>query len=82
MVYRIYTSRNLADTTKDPDDYIINELGYKHNLDDAKLVANEYIKTQFFHKDTELSENKNGSISATDFCSYGVTIMIIPIVVD
>jgi hypothetical protein len=81
MPYKIYTERNLADTSRDPDEIVIEELGYKHNLDDAKLIASDYIKTRFFHKNTELIENRNGSFSATDFSSYGATIIIKPIII-
>ncbi len=76
MAYRIYTKKNLEDTTRDPDEIVIKELGYKHDLDDAKSVANEYIKTRFFHKDTELKERKDGTYNATDFCSYGAIIIV------
>ena len=79
MLYRIFKSVNYADTCRDADDIHITELGYKNNLDDAKLVANDYIKKHFFHKNTELRKHKDGSFSATDFCSYGKTIKIQPI---
>ncbi len=81
MAYRIYTERNLADTTRDPDQIVIEELGYKHNLEDAKSTANEYIAKNFVHKDTILKERKNGLYSATDFCSYGATIIVEPIII-
>ena len=79
MLYRIFKSVNYADTWRDADDIHITELGYKNSLDDAKSVANDYIKKHFFHKNTELRECKDGSFSATDFCSYGETIKIQPI---
>jgi hypothetical protein len=79
MAYKIYTRRNLADTTRDPDQIQIDELGYRNNLEDAKILANDYIRTSFFHKDTKLRENKNGLCTATDFCSYGATIIVEPI---
>ena len=82
MIYRIFKSVNYADTCRDANDICITELGYKNSLDDAKLVANDYIKKHFFHKDTELRECKEGSFSATDFCSYGATIKIQPIKAD
>jgi hypothetical protein len=82
MIYRIFKTVNYADTCRDADDIHITELGYKSNLEDAKSVANKYIKEHFFHKDTELREYKYGTIGATDFCSYGATIEIQPIVVD
>jgi hypothetical protein len=81
MAYRIYTERNLAETTRDPDEIVIKELGYKYNLEDAKSTANEYIAKNFFHKDTILKERKNGSYSATDFCSFGATIIVEPIII-
>lgn len=82
MLYRIFKSVNYADTWRDADDIHITELGYKNSLDDAKSVANDYIKKHFFHKNTELREYKDGSFSATDFCSYGKTIKIQPIKED
>ena len=82
MAYRIYTERNLADTTRDPDQIVTEELGYKYELEDAKLIANDYIKTRFFHKDTSIIERRNGTFTATDFCSYGETIIIEPINID
>ena len=82
MVYKIYTERNLADTMRDPDEIIIEELGYKYILEEAKSIANNYIKTRFFNKDTELKKSKDGTYTATDFCSYGVTIIIKPITVS
>ncbi len=81
MAYRVYTERNLADTTRDPDQIVIEELGYKHNLDDAKLLATDHIKNHFFHKDTLLKERIDGTHTATDFCSYGVTIIIQPVII-
>jgi sulfur relay (sulfurtransferase) complex TusBCD TusD component (DsrE family) len=75
MAYRIYTETNYADTSRDPDDIHITELGYKHQLDDALKFANEYIKEHFFHKDTELHYYEDG-YEATDFRSYGATIYV------
>ena len=82
MIYRIFKIVDYADTCRDSNDIHITELGYKNSLDDAKLVANDYIKKHFFHKDTELRKCKEGSFSATDFCSYGATIEIQPIKAD
>jgi hypothetical protein len=82
MAYKIYTSRNLADTIRDPDEIVIEDLGYKFNLEDAKLVANNYIKKSFFHKDTELKVRKDGTYTATDFCSYGATVIVEPITIS
>mgnify|MGYP001769064602 CR=1 FL=1 len=82
MAYKIYTSVNYADTCRDPDDIHFKDLGYKNELEDAIILANNYIKNHFFHKDTQLIEHKNGSFSATDFCSYGKTIIIEPIKID
>jgi hypothetical protein len=81
MAYRIYTERNLAETTRDPDEIVIKELGYKHNLEDAKSIANDYIAKNFFHRDTLLKERQNGLYSATDFSSYGATIIVEPIII-
>ena len=82
MIYRVFKIVDYADTCRDADDIRITELGYKNSLDDAKSVANDYIKKYFFHKDTELRKCKDGSFSATDFRSYGATIKIQPIKVD
>ena len=82
MIYRVFKSVNYADTCRDADNIHITELGYKNSLDDAKSIANNYIKKHFFNKDTELRKCKDGSFSATDFCSYGETIEILPIKVE
>ncbi len=82
MAYRIYTERNLADTTRDPDEMVVEELGYKHELEDAKSIVNDYIEKRFFHKDTPIRERKDGTFTATDFCSYGATIIIEPIIIS
>lgn len=83
MVYRIYTERNLADTTRDPDEYVYEELGYKNNLDDAVKVANEYIQKRFFRKDTQLTKGQGKIVlRALDFCSYGAEINIEEINID
>jgi hypothetical protein len=81
MAYRIYTRRNFADTMRDPDEIEINDLGYRHNLKDAKKVANDYIKKRFLNENTKLTKIKDGKYSATDFCSYGATIIIEPIAI-
>jgi hypothetical protein len=83
MAYRIYTERNLADTTRDPDEYVYEELGYKNNLDDAIKVANEYIKNMFCRKDTKLTKGRGKIVlRALDFCSYGAEINIEEINID
>lgn len=80
--YRIYTQRNLADTTRDPDQIVIKELGYRFELDDAKSLATEYIKEHFFHKDSVLIERKNGYFSAVNFMSYGEILYVEPIMIE
>ena len=35
MAYKIYTETNFADTIRDPDEYVYEQLGYKNNLDVA-----------------------------------------------
>jgi len=82
MAYKIYTRRNLADTMRDPDEIVIDNLEYKNELGDAKSVAINYIKTKFLHKNTELKERKDGTYTATDFCSYGVTVIVEPITIS
>lgn len=80
MPYKIYTQQNLADTCRDPDDYVYDTLGYRNDLNEAILVAENFIKTRFFHKDTKLrarEPNEEAEVyHATDFCSYGKTIII------
>jgi len=82
MAYKIYTEQNLADTSRDPDDVVIEELGYKNNLDDALLLGNNFIKDNFFHKDTTIRQRTDDTYTATDFCSYGKTLIIKEIVID
>lgn len=77
LAYKIYTKKNLADTSRDPDKYIYEDLGYKNNLDDAVKMATDYIQKRFFHKDTKLKKGKGNIIfTASDFCSYGAEIII------
>ena len=80
MPYRIYRYVNCADTCRDADDIITTEMGYKKSVDDALLIANDYIKNHFFHKDTVLHKSGN-NYRATDFCSYGVTICVDEIII-
>lgn len=82
IMYRIFVSVNYADTCRDRDDIHITELCCKKQLPDAKKIAEKYIKNEFIRTDTKLFENKDGSFSATDFCSYGETITIQPIIAD
>lgn len=84
MAYRIYTKRNLADTTRDPDEFVYENLGYKYNLDDAIDIANEYIEKNFFRpEDTQLKKGEgNVVLRAYDSRSYGVEIIIEKIVID
>ncbi len=83
MAYKIYTERNLADTSRDPDEYVYEQLGYKNNLDDAIKVANEYIQKRFFTKDTQLTKGQGKVVlRALDFCSYGAEINIEEIDID
>ncbi len=83
MAYRIYTKRNLADTTRDPDEYVYEQLGYKNNLDDAVKIAKDFIQKRFFRKDTELRKGEgNIAFTALDFCSYGARIIIEEIAID
>lgn len=80
MPYKIYTEQNLADTCRDPDDYVYNTIGYCKHENAAISLAETFIKEHFFHKDTKLKllpSNKNNHVyRATDFCSYGKTIII------
>jgi hypothetical protein len=83
MAYKIYTKRNLADTSRDPDKYVYEQLGYKNNLEDAIKVANEYIQKRFFRKDTQLTKGQGKVVlRALDFCSYGAEINIEEIVIN
>lgn len=80
MPYKIYTRQNLADTSRDPDDYVYETIGYRIYENAAVSLAEDFIKTRFFHKDTQLklveSNKENHIYRATDFCSYGRTIII------
>ena len=82
MIYRIYTTVNYADTSRDSDNIHINELCYKNNKEDTLIYLEKYIKKNFFHKNTKPHIFKDGEIRATDFCSYGETIIAKPIKID
>ena len=75
MAYQIYTSVNYAETSRDADDIRIDNIDYKEKLEDALDVANKFIKEKFFHKDTKLKKYNN-NYAATDFCSWGKTIVV------
>jgi hypothetical protein len=82
MAYRIYTESNMADTWRDPSEILTGELGYRHSLDDAKSLAMDYIKDNFYHTNTQIEERRDGTFTATDFRSYGETIIIEPITIS
>lgn len=75
MTYRIYTRVNYADTCRDPDDIHIHELGVTSDLEKAKQFATDYIRNNFYHKNTELKEFPCG-YSAFDVRSYGEEIIV------
>lgn len=75
--YKIYTKRNLADTSRDPDEYVYEQLGYKNNLEDAVAVANEHIQKRFFTKNTKLEKGEGNIVfTALGFSSWGARIII------
>lgn len=78
MAYKVYTMVNYAETSKDADDIVTQEIAYKDKLEDALDVANKFIKEKFFHKNTELKK-VGQNYEATDFCSWGKTIIVEPI---
>lgn len=83
MAYKIYTKRNLTDTSRDPDEYVYEQLGYKHNLDDAIALAKDYIRKNFCNSDTMLRPGEGHIVyTALDLCSYGVRIIIEEITID
>lgn len=75
-IYRIYTRVNFAETSRDKDDIHTEEVGYKKTLKSAIETANDYIKEHFCRSEFKVKKNKDGSYSATDFCSWGETIII------
>lgn len=81
MRYKIYTERNLAETSRDFDEYVYEQLGCKNKLEDAIKVVNEYIQKRFFRKNCELRKGQGKIIfRALDVRSWGVEIMIEEIV--
>jgi len=81
-MFRIYASVNAADTSRDPDDIHITELGTRSGLSSAQSVARKYIKETFYHKNTKLNKSSPGNYRATDLCSYGATVIIEPLTMD
>ena len=76
VIYRVYTRQNLADTSRDPDEIIIDDLGYFDNIDKAILFAQGHIKEHFFsskiHTPTlDKNAEKGHAYTAYEFCSYG-----------
>lgn len=81
-VYRIYTRCNAADTMRDPDDIHIKELCYKSTIEKAKEFVETYIKEHFFKPEkTPIHEDESG-FRATNFVSYGETIIAKKIIID
>lgn len=76
IIYKIYTKTNYAGTWRDPDDIHIKDLCYKISEKSAILFGKEYIKEHFFHKDAKLFKDEEGNFRATNFCSYGETLII------
>jgi len=77
MSYKIYTERNNAETSRDPDDYTYKQIGQRDTLPEAVRVAQEYIENHFIKKSAELRAGKGKQLfRATDFCSWPETIII------
>ena len=52
------------------------------NINKFIIDERDYIRNNFFHKDTHLRERTGGGFTATDFSSYGATIIVEPIVIS
>jgi hypothetical protein len=75
--YKVYTKQNTADTTRDPDNYVYGDIGNTQDLNEAIKMANDYIKSNFFRKDKQLTPGEGDIVfSALDFCSYPVQVII------
>ena len=81
-IYRIYTLVNAADTMRDPDDIHETELAYKDDRKKAKKFIEEYIKEKFSKPDeAKIYEDESG-FRATNFISYGQTIIAKKVIVE
>jgi translation initiation factor 2B subunit (eIF-2B alpha/beta/delta family) len=77
VFYKVYTKNNMADTSRDKDNYVRETLGNKLSLDNAIDLAKNHIKNNFFRTDTELKKGEGDIVfSAMDFCSYPEEIII------
>lgn len=81
MPYKIYTTFDASDTSRDPDEIRTKELCYKNKKEDAVKFCENYIKENFCRKKEKLQQTKNG-FEATDFCSYAETIIAEHIVIE
>lgn len=76
-MFHVLVYANFAETWRDPDDYqIVKNFGYFESFEDSKAVAEKFISKWFLHTETPLTEREDGTWRATDFCSFGRTVVL------
>ncbi len=75
-MYKIFTEVNLADTWRDPDEFVYMELGYTDDLQEAMTFCDKYIQKHFFNRDAKMKKVSDGSYAAFNTRSYGEKLMI------
>jgi len=81
MVYKIYTTVNYADTSRDRDDICTNVLCYSKNKKVAFAYCIKYIKDHFIDKTRVMSKTEN-RYTAIDTGSYAVRLVAEEIRID
>jgi hypothetical protein len=76
-MWRVYKHQNFADTSRDPDNIEITELGYFHKLEDAKKAVERKLNSG-----TRLHRLKDGSWYTSEMGSYAPSYYIEPIKVQ
>lgn len=80
--YRVYTSQNLAETWRDPDEFVEKDLGYFISLKKAEDFIKNYIRYEYKHfgVEREVKEkvkfNEDGIWYWTDGGSWSVAYVI------
>lgn len=80
--YRIYTTYNAADTTRDPDEIYTTDICYRSTRKGAMKRIRAYIDAHFFRPDDVVISEYEGGLRATNFVSYGETIIAEKITID
>lgn len=73
-MYRIFTRQNFADTCRDPDNIVIKDIGFVDTQQEVIEYLTKYAD-EHFHSRGQLNQDKDGSFTIHDMCSYGETLI-------